>query len=1228
MTSDQIASMTSAFQQQSMQQMQYAAMISQNGGMGMPMSESMMGGMVNRGAAIGSPLMAAGMGLAGLDPIGMGIKGAMLGGRAFGMAGAVGGGLMGAGAVALPMMAAQYAGGQMMSGMQDQQMFNSQMRSAYTFSQPGQRGFASGDLNGMGQMMRQMSEMRGPGGETTSFDELSRMAASMGRMGMAKGVTDAREFSDKFKQMLTTVKEVAKAMSTSLEEAQQVMGGMKNAGVFKNQGAVANQIRGYALGGNIATSEITSMMGIGSQISRSIGGRGLAGAMGGMQTIGQIGLAQRYGTLSDEDIYNSTGLSGAEGRQAMATQMMQSSAQFLKGGLGRRFIASLAGENGKLDEGSISEYLYGGVGTGGTMAMAGRNLGKVGRANFIRNEGRLRGEALGRFGGLTNVIAMKGWLEQRGMDLSSGNDDRAMIFMQRRLGMGSDEAENALKMARDLPLLMRGQQNAVSDGDFNQSIDNARSHQGISGVKKKLEHAKMEINNYLKQAGAEYYAQGSNMIERWANVLTKTYYQDISADIGSAIRQAQSGGAMGGDALAQRFGMVGQGRGLVGQQYFGKMKGDTFGGGLRDALGGGMDSGGPSRQMQELNSAMGFSSMEQAKGMTTSYRTGRADGIGSRELSAYEQVGVSSKDSLRRMVAHGMLDGYGGSRVKNFSALMQKQGVAGLEGMDGLSGEQQAAIMGSVMRGAGLGGMNDPFMSAPGEGFSFSEGMFRTKSDRDSSVGEYMLGTRLNAQKDDESKSYWKERGSGSTWDQVKRRFNPLQTLRDIKQGYNDLFGDSIGGNKDMSQISEAAGSYLMSTKGQELSRNILSRDSKISDKARDEIYSRNAAMQRDAGKIETLQDLQDKVAGRTVNHMTNIERGEFEANRSMLMADEYMRAMESGGGQISDDMKQELVRKHGAASWEDFEKSAKAVGGSVAYKQGEDRKQLYKSVGASGAALKESFERSGLSVNGALTGGYKGDYDIGAKKGYQTGDVDRGVVEVGGKTIKISAGQRFLESMSQMAEAQSKLSEGSSLSEGENQMTLSRLYQGSMNKNLADMSVKEKRQLAQKLRETGGPDAATNMLLMTGGIQERLEKAGGGKGAKEKAIAAALGVNLDKDQMKALAGGNIDAATNIIGSSAFGSSMDSGTQDALKSAIEASRAGRTGDAANLLRDLQGRAADARKDRDEKEKDDADPAFRRLGEIKSELTGIKDSLNKNLTVTVTNIKDLKETKED
>jgi hypothetical protein len=439
----------------------------------------------------------------------------------------------------------------------------------------------------MGGMMRQMSTQQNSMGEMVGFEELGRLAANMGRMGMDQGVRSAREFRDRFKQMVGTLKTIAEDMGTSLEEAQKMMVGMRSSGVFgnRNQGIMAGAIRQTAMGSGLAVSEVTGMMGVGSQISRMVGGRGYAGAVGGLRTIGQIGMAQQLGITSEEDIYNATGLTGAEGRRAMATQQMETSASFLKSSLGRRIVASMAGAKGQLNEESVARYMEGGVGTGETMQMAGQNLGRVGRADFIRNEGRLRGEIMGRFGGLMPAIAMSGWLSQRGID---PNSDMASIFAQRRLGMGSDEADQMMQLVKNLPMIMREQRLAGGEGDIQRAVGISREQSGLQGVKHKFEQAKSKMDAYIQQAGSDFMSYASDRLDRVINAVTGQTAKFVEKDLTRQYARAMGGST---SAMTEYFGYGG----LAGDRSFNYQKSgnrfiDNYGvgggrGGL-EALGG------------------------------------------------------------------------------------------------------------------------------------------------------------------------------------------------------------------------------------------------------------------------------------------------------------------------------------------------------------------------------------------------------------------------------------------------------------------------------------------------------------------------------------------------------------------------------------------------------------------------------------------------------------------
>ncbi len=481
-------------------------------------AEHLAGGMMSRGAAIGSPMMSGAAGLLGLDPLSMGFKagGAAYSSGMVGLAGAAGVGMGVAGVAGIAGIGMQYAGGQMMQGAQQQMQLNQGLRQNYNFmNAQGGMGFTTNQGNQIGGAIRSMSHEVGPGGEHHGFDELSRIATNLGRMGGAQNVRTVDDFKAKFKETLETLKKVSHDLGTSLEDAMKTIQSMKGTGIFKaaDQVKMAGDMRSTAMAGGMAMSEVTGMASIGSQISRAIGGRGISGANAGVRTIGQIGSATSVGAINEEDIYNATGQHGAEGRQALGAAQLQQSARFMSSSKGRYFLASIAGKNGELNQDSVDEWMSGGnMSTGRTAEMAHQNLGKVGRANFIRNEGKLRGEALSQFGGLAQSMALKQWMGSRGID-PSNMDDRAMLGFQRFTGMGGDEADVAIKQINHLPEIMQHQRDTQRGLGYADAMQRKRATTGIAGLQKRVDHWKEGVNSKLQGAGAGALKAGSDTIE-------------------------------------------------------------------------------------------------------------------------------------------------------------------------------------------------------------------------------------------------------------------------------------------------------------------------------------------------------------------------------------------------------------------------------------------------------------------------------------------------------------------------------------------------------------------------------------------------------------------------------------------------------------------------------------------------------------------------------------------
>jgi len=524
-----------------------------------PTAENIAGKGIGLAASIGAPAAMLGMSLAGLDPISMGMKGAM---RGF-AAGGLSGGAMGAiGAAAIPFAATAIAGygmHQVMTGVGQQQQLNQTLRSSFNFIRQQGQGFTKGEMGQIGSMMRHMTHQFGPTGEITGMEELTNLAGKMGQMGLMRNVQGMQEFSRKFKETVEQVKVIAREMNTTLEAALEFTKSMQQSGVFQKQDQIkfALQARKVALGTGLSVSESTGAANMGSQISRMFGGTGKQGTFAGIRTMNDIGTALQTGVITDEDIYNATGQTGQEGRQALAINMLQHSGRFMKSGRGRYFLASIAGKDGTIDESAAMEYMMGGVGVGRTRQLAGENLGGVGRANFIRNEGRLRGAAMERFGGLMQSMAYKGWLGERGWDPGSmrqGGNDYGMLAFQRFSGLGRDEAETALKMVEQLPELINTQDQKAKDAAYLQQAGERWKTTGIRGLKVRFEQEKEKLNTGMQAFGQKLFAWGTEYIESFFNKQMSTFVTRASEEAMQTYRNSMMSGSAGAGLFKTTFG--------------------------------------------------------------------------------------------------------------------------------------------------------------------------------------------------------------------------------------------------------------------------------------------------------------------------------------------------------------------------------------------------------------------------------------------------------------------------------------------------------------------------------------------------------------------------------------------------------------------------------------------------------------------------------------------------
>ena len=371
--------------------------------------------MAMRMANAGQTAMGVGMSGLGLlsafSPVPMDpFSGALMGAR-FG----VGGAAMGAagGAIAgLPLFAATQAaqvyGGAFTGGMRDQAQLNSTLRNNFSFfggQGPMGRGFGQQQMGQIGSMIS--GELRR--NPMTSSAEMSQLIAGGAESGMFTATRDVQQFTQNFRKMLDTLKNVQRELGGTLTDALQFVRGAQQAGIFKNADQVnfASEVRSAEAVTGMDRSQLVALSAQGAQISRAFGGLGRQGAMGALRGAQQLGSAIQSGVVNQEMLSEATGgLQGGEAIAAFTQNMMARSGRFSRTSMGRFGLFAMSNEQGTgLDQGMMQRFLAGDITTGEVSRTAHGNVNRMGRARAMNREGMLRG-AMMEQGGLAGQIGM------------------------------------------------------------------------------------------------------------------------------------------------------------------------------------------------------------------------------------------------------------------------------------------------------------------------------------------------------------------------------------------------------------------------------------------------------------------------------------------------------------------------------------------------------------------------------------------------------------------------------------------------------------------------------------------------------------------------------------------------------------------------------------------------------------------------------------------------------
>lgn len=1160
-SSAEISASIGAFQGQAMNNMAYSQMI----GMGPfnqgAISDRLAGGSMSRAAGIGGPLAMGGLGLMGLDPMSLGLRAGMSawgGGAGLMGAGVAGFGAMGMAAGGLG--AVGFVGNQMLTGAQQQAHLNNNLRSNFNFiNSAGTQGFGRTDMAQIGGMLRSSTHQVGPEGQIAGFGELTNLVQNMGKMGMTTAVRDVQEFGRKFREMLQATKTIARELGTSLEEAQQFMAAQRNSGIFKaaDQAKFATQARGTSFAGGLALSEVTGMANVGAQISRSVGGLGRAGAFGGMRAIGQVGSALQTGAISEEDIYNSTGLTGADGRQALASNMMASGANFLRSGRGRWFLASMAGRNGQLDEESVSNWMSGGMDVGETKGQAYKNLGRVGRANFIRNEGRLRGSVLERFGAMAPTMAYQQWLSSRGYD-PNNMDDKSMLAFQRFSGMGRDEADTAVSMVQKLPELMKQQRVSAADDTYASQLSSKRQTSGIEGMKRRFEQIREGIQGKMQQAGADVFTSASDMIEQWWNRVTGIYERRVTEGIDDLMESAKMGGRGSADfSLA-----LGGGRGMVGQSLGQQGIADSMSrmGGM-----GGADGAGAAAMRR---------SYEISRQGLSSARMG-ALSAGTKETSDF--IG-KNRDWFREAYTTSLSGFEGERRVSEFGNQLKlranggdPQAQAMYEQWKSAGKNGRAALLGTLEKQAGVSEKVRLGNTWELPSLGLSGGQFATEREGNVAVGRQMLGEYAFITGKQHGFSFRNVIGTLGAGAGVLAGLAAEPIAGALGYDPGELAGllGTKGGSvlSGGEELAASMGAYAKSKEGSRLMSGLMTGQKGASDLAQDRMMELQHQIGRSA---HGLQDL------------STSEQGEFLALTQTSLGAEYGKLMDEGAP----------TAKLRALE----EKAQKMLGHPVS--ENELKRFFRNGAAAVGVQAQANVERVTERTLDAMSRRREAMLTVGVGR-LENIRMGGGARSKEGLVLDREARQKLGEKGSQVVQlAMASMAAGdelSGLAEGDprKREILSQIYgdqqtkgyEGQIFESIAGMSISEKKQLARGAAGTDVGSMAGESIMRERRLQSMMKSrgAGGRRQGVVGAFGSMLGLELSAEELEGFQGKGAGDIAKFLASK--GGFKDDAFKGELQKAIEAAKSGKTGTAADLLARGISQSDEVKKKLGERQKD-------------------------------------------
>jgi hypothetical protein len=441
---------------------------------------------------------------------------------------AVAGGVLGMGVGAI----GSHIFGNMMEGAQEQSQLERTL-GQFRFQNPSGfqgQGFSRMDTAAIGNMVRHMERMPEM---LTSFGELNQLMDKMGQMGLMQGLKTVGDFTGKFQKMVTTLRDMAKMMGTTMEGALQSFSESRLSGFYTDQEIRGNQILKQVTASvtGMTQEQVSRLQQFGGEVSHSRGGSRQIGARAITRTANQLGMANQLGILSNSQIVEMTGKEGAEGLQDMAVSLNNLGYKMARSGVGTAMTLAM-GEvvdgryTGAMDQELLERFRSGGLSKGELLQIAHQKANtREAKLSFVAKRARLTANMVGEAGPEMIASQLQHLLGERGWH----NEDAMNLVMQ-RFGATEEEAtllQQVMPNLKTVGLELSSQRRmAAEQAARNQAL----GENSWEAVKKKISTKLSHITgvDFAKDLGVAVRDYIGDWAEDFVDTMTGSYKVEVT----------------------------------------------------------------------------------------------------------------------------------------------------------------------------------------------------------------------------------------------------------------------------------------------------------------------------------------------------------------------------------------------------------------------------------------------------------------------------------------------------------------------------------------------------------------------------------------------------------------------------------------------------------------------------------------------------------------------------